>query len=73
VPLSFLKSLIAVVSGNAVYFFLLGPFLPVRAHHIPYRLDLGLLLDAWICLVIYGIIELGVRRRSRRAGRSGGA
>jgi hypothetical protein len=70
VLLNCLKSLVAVVSGNIVYFFLLGPLLPVSAHHIPFRLDLGLILDAWICLVMYGLIELGMRRRKRQARRS---
>jgi ABC-type uncharacterized transport system permease subunit len=70
VLLNFLKSLVAVVSGNVVYFFVLSPLLPVRAHHTPLHLDLGLVLDAWICLVMYGLIELGVRRRKRQARRS---
>ena len=69
VLLNFLKSLVAVVSGNTLYFFILGPLLPVRAHHIPHRFDLGLILDAWICLVIYGIIELGARHRRRQPRR----
>jgi hypothetical protein len=66
---NFLKSLVAVVSGNCLYFFLLMPALPVSARHNPFKLNLGLVLDAWICLVIYGVIEMALRRR-RAAGRS---
>jgi len=53
-----LKQLIAVVIGNAVYFFVLMPHLPSQAQHQPDRLDLGLLVDFWICAVVYGLIEL---------------
>ena len=70
--LNFLKSLIAVVSGNAIYFFLLLPVLPRGARHRPYHFDLGLLLDAWICLVIYGILSLALRRKDRETGSTSG-
>jgi hypothetical protein len=39
------------------------PHLPPAARHEPYRLDWGLLIDAWICLVLYGLIELIFRRK----------
>lgn len=57
---NFFKSLVAVLLGNATYFALM-PFLPVQARHRPSALDLGLVIDFWICLVFYGIIELGAR------------
>jgi hypothetical protein len=69
---NFLKSLIAVISGNAIYFFLLLPILPGGARHRPFHFDLGLVLDAWICLVIYGILSLARRRKRRETGRSSG-
>jgi ABC-type uncharacterized transport system permease subunit len=53
-----LKQFIAVVVGNIVYFFLLMPRLPARGQHQPFRIDVGLLLDVWVCLVVYGIVEL---------------
>jgi hypothetical protein len=62
---NFLQSLIAVISGNAIYFLLLVPYLPPVARHRMSKIDLGLLLDFWICLVIYGLLELLVRRRKR--------
>lgn len=67
---NFLKSLVAVVTGNLIYFFVLMPVLPLAARHRPFQLDLGLILDFWICLVIYGLIELWLRRRAGRQAQS---
>ena len=53
---NFVKSLVAVLAGNAIYF-LLMPHLPVRAQHRYDRLDFGLVIDFWICVVIYGVIS----------------
>jgi len=58
-----LKQFIAIVIGNAIYFLLLMPYLPAKAQHRPYKLDLGLLVDAWVCLAVYGLIELLTRER----------
>jgi hypothetical protein len=64
------KCLIAIVAGNAIYFLLLIPRLPPAAVHRPRHLDLGLVLDFWVCLVSFGITEIVFRlaawgRRSR--------
>ena len=56
VVLNLLQSLLAILLGNVVYFLLL-PQLPVAAHHRPHHIDLGMVLDFWICLVIYGAIR----------------
>jgi len=53
---NFLKSLAAVLAGNAIYF-LIMPHLPLRAQHEYNRMDLGLVIDFWICVVIYGLIS----------------
>ncbi len=58
-----LKQFVAVVLGCLLYFFVLVPHLPPAARHQPFRLDWGLLVITWICLVIYGLIEFGLRRR----------
>lgn len=58
-----LKQAAAVVLGSLLYFFAQSPHLPPAARHTPFRLDWGLLIDAWICLVIYGLIELAMRFR----------
>jgi hypothetical protein len=64
-----LKALAAVLLGNALYFYLL-PSLPPPAQHKPMQLDLGVLVDFWFCLVMYGLIEGGMQLsrwlRSRR-------
>lgn len=64
---NFVKSLIAILIGNAVYFLVLSPRLPPSARHGINRIDLGLLVDFWVCVVIYGVIELMLRmwRRTR--------
>ena len=64
---NFTKSLIAVLAGNAAYFLLLAPRLPAAARHRAFDFDLGLLIDFWLCLVAYGLIELLVFLR-RHAG-----
>jgi hypothetical protein len=60
-----LKSLIAVLLGNGLYFSLV-PHLPPAARHQPLRLDLGILVDLWFCLVVYGVLDLAILLRKRR-------
>jgi hypothetical protein len=43
--------------GNALYVLLVVPFLPPHARHNPFRLDIGLLIDFWVCLVVYGLLR----------------
>jgi hypothetical protein len=59
-----LKQAAAVILGCFLYFFVLVPHLPTAAQHQPFRLDWGLLVIAWICLVAYGLIELLFRRKT---------
>ena len=58
-----LKQFAAVLLGSVLYFFILMPHLPPAAQHQPFRLDWGLLVLAWICLVLYGLLEFATRRR----------
>ena len=69
-PARILKQLAAVVLGSLLYFFVFMPHLPPAARHQPYRLDWGLLIDAWLCLVIYGLIELAIRVHRNRHGKT---
>lgn len=64
-----IKYLIAVVAGNAIYF-TLSPHLPPRARHRA-LVDWGTFVDLWFCLFVYGIIELGIFLRERRRKRDG--
>ena len=59
---NFAQALVAVLAGNAVYF-LLMPDLPPAARHVAPRLDLGMVVDFWICLLIFGLIKTASRRR----------
>jgi hypothetical protein len=60
------KQFIAVLAGSLLYFFVLMPHLPVAGRHQPERIDLGLLVDFWVCVVLYGIIELLDRKWRHR-------
>ncbi|HKT10841.1 MAG TPA: hypothetical protein VJW77_03340 [Terriglobia bacterium] len=62
-----IKYLVAIVLGNLIYF-ALSPHLPAAARHQPYRADIGLFVDLWFCVAVYGLIELLVflKRRSNR-------
>jgi hypothetical protein len=55
-----MQALAAVVLGNVLYFWL-ARSLPDAARHHPLRLDLGMLLDFWCCLVVYGVIRTARR------------
>ncbi len=54
--INFLQALLAILLGNAVYFILM-PSLPPVARHRPFRIDLGMAVDFWFCLVAYGLIR----------------
>ena len=56
VSVNFLQTLLSIILGNLVYF-LLVPSLPVAARHRPLRMDLGMVVDFWFCLVAYGLIR----------------
>jgi hypothetical protein len=68
--MNFFQSLAAVVAGNIVYFVVM-PYLPPAARHNPARLDLGVLVDFWFCLVFLGVIKTFTKwgKRSREQSR----
>ena len=59
--------LVAVLVGNFIYL-ALEPHLPLGARHVPFRLDWGLAVDFWFCLVCYGLVAL--LRHSRPGSRT---
>ena len=63
---NFVHALVAVLAGNAVYIVVM-PYLPLLARHVPRRMDLGLVVDFWLCLVFFGVIKTvaGLRRKSK--------
>jgi hypothetical protein len=50
-----LQALFAVILGNIGYF-VLGPLFHLPRHH-PFKLDAGLFVDFWFCVVAYGLIR----------------
>ena len=52
-----LQALVAVLAGNAAYF-LLMPHLPAFARHVPFRQDLGLVVDFCFCLVVFVVVKV---------------
>ena len=59
-----LKYLIAIVLGNAIYFGV-ESHLPPAAQHHTFRPDLGTLVDLWFCIAVYGLIEFVITRVKR--------
>ena len=64
VALNFVQALAAVLLGNGAYF-LLAPYLPPGARHELFKLDLGVLVDFWFCLVAFGLIRTARWWRNR--------
>ena len=54
---TFWQSLIAVLVGNAIYYSV-ERFLPPRGQHQLYRLDWGLAVDFWICVICYFLLRM---------------
>jgi hypothetical protein len=65
---NFWKSLVAILIGNGFYFLLISPHLPPAGQHRDFAIDLGLIIDFWVCLVVYGVLQLVLRRKNE--GRS---
>lgn len=62
VSLNLLQALLAIILGNVIYF-ALAPHLPLIARHRPFHIDLGMVIDFWFCLVIYGLFRSARRWR----------
>ncbi len=61
---SWVKYLVAIILGQALYF-TLSPHLPPAARHQTFKFDLGTVVDFWFCLFMYGLIELVLFLRKR--------
>ena len=48
----------AVVGGNILYYGVLERLMPPGARHRLYQFDWGLVVDFWICLALYGVLNL---------------
>jgi hypothetical protein len=60
----FFIALAAVVIGNAIYF-ALTPVLPQNARHAAFKLDWGLVLDFWICVVVFNLLLMIFKAKSK--------
>jgi hypothetical protein len=65
-----IKLLIAVLLGNALYFSL-SSHLPPAAQHRAWTVDLGTFVDFWFCLLVYGLLELGASLGRGKNGNTG--
>ena len=65
VSVNFVQSLAAVLLGNAAYL-LLSPYLPPLARHTVYKMDFGVLVDFWFCVVAFGLIRAAIWWRQRK-------
>ena len=61
-PRRWIEYTAAILAGNAIYFLVLYPDLAPSLQHRPFRFDVGLALDFLCCVVVYGVIRLGVAR-----------
>lgn len=62
-PRRWLEYLVAILLGNAIYYFSLVPYLPDSLRHQGFTIDGGVLVDFVVCVLVYGLIRLGVRVR----------
>ena len=65
--LSLLKSFIAVVGGNMIYLSAKKWF-PEPLRHQPFSLDWGIVADFWICVALWGLLDLlhNLAKKTRR-------
>lgn len=64
-----LRTLIAILGGNLLYFSL-ERYLPAGGRHQPFHFDVGMLVDLWVCILLYVLIGYLPRfRRSRTSSR----
>ncbi len=60
-----IEYLVAVLAGNAMYFWVLWPGLPPSLQHQPNRFDAGLAIAFGCCLLVYVTIRLATRHAAR--------
>ncbi|HWW51469.1 MAG TPA: hypothetical protein VN044_07010 [Verrucomicrobiae bacterium] len=58
-PRRWLEYLIAILVGNAIYYFSLVPHLPDILRHQGFQVDLGVAVDFAVCVAVYGLIRVG--------------
>ena len=56
-----IEYLVAILIGNAIYYFSLAPHLPASLRHEGFHVDWGVLVDFVVCVAVYGLLRLGVK------------
>lgn len=59
-PRRWLEYLVAIILGNAIYYFSLMPNLPEPLRHRGFQTDWGTVVDLAVCAAVYGLIRLGL-------------
>ncbi|MGA3295764.1 MAG: hypothetical protein ABSE45_17500 [Candidatus Acidiferrales bacterium] len=54
-----IEYLVAILLGNAIYYFSLMPHLPYALRHQGFQIDWGVAMDFLVCVAVYGLIRLG--------------
>lgn len=67
-----IEYLIAILAGNALYFWILYPALPPALRHQPFQFDAGLVLDFALCVTVYWVMRLAITHARRWNERSPG-
>lgn len=62
-PRRWLEYLVAILLGQAIYYFSLVPYLPESLRHHGSAIDGGVAVDFVVCVLVYGLIRLGARVR----------
>lgn len=57
-PRRWLEYLVAILLGQAIYYFSLVPHLPYSLQHQGFQIDLGMFLDFIVCVAVYGLIRI---------------
>jgi hypothetical protein len=58
-PRRWAEYLVAILIGNAIYYFSLVPHLPDALRHQGFQMDWGVGVDFLVCVAVYGLIRLG--------------
>jgi hypothetical protein len=60
-PRRWLEYLVAILLGQAIYYFSLIPHLPQFLQHQGFQIDLGMLIDFCVCVAVYGLIRVATK------------
>ena len=56
-----IEYLVAILAGNAIFYYSISPHLPETFRHRAYQIDWGYFIDFAICVGVFGLIRLRTR------------